>query len=84
MTIKVPLIFESTFSFLKGLNDIHPDHGGKTAFPLQGMSFTPSRGTTLIWPAGYTHPHHAYPALTGDTPKYIITGWFEYSCAPIK
>lgn len=25
MTIKVPLIFESTFSFLKGLNDIHPD-----------------------------------------------------------
>ena len=60
------------------LNDIEVEHGGKTAFPLQGSSFTPTRGTTLIWPAGYTHPHHAYPALTGETPKYIITGWFEY------
>lgn len=60
------------------LNDIDPDHGGKTVFPLQGMSLTPSRGTTVIWPAAYTHPHHAYPALTGETPKYIITGWFEY------
>ena len=63
------------------LNDIGPDDGGKTVFPLQGMSLTPSRGTTVIWPAAYTHPHHAYPALAGETPKYIITGWFEYSPA---
>ena len=60
------------------LNDIDPDEGGKTVFPLQGMSLTPSRGTTVIWPAAYTHPHHAYPALAGETPKYIITGWLEY------
>ena len=60
------------------LNDIDEEDGGKTVFPLQGMSLTPTRGTTVIWPAAYTHPHHAYPALTGSTPKYIITGWLEY------
>ena len=61
------------------LNDINEECGGQTVFPLQGMSLTPTRGTTVIWPAAYTHPHHAYPALTGETPKYIITGWFEYN-----
>ena len=61
------------------LNDIDEGDGAKTVFPLQNMSLTPTRGTTLIWPAAYTHPHHAYPALAGETPKYVITGWYEYT-----
>ena len=61
------------------LNDLPYEAGGRTIFPLQSrLGFRPEKGRMLIWPAAYTHPHHAYPALTGSTPKYIITGWFEY------
>ena len=61
------------------LNDVPHESGARTVFPLQQrISFRPERGRMLIWPAAYTHPHHAFPALSGDTPKYIITGWFEY------
>ena len=60
------------------LNDIDDDAGAKTVFPLHNIRLTPTRGTTVIWPAAYTHPHHSYPALTGERNKYIITGWFSY------
>ena len=53
------------------------EKGGCTAFPLQDrLMVKPTRGTMVIWPAAYTHPHHSFPDLGED--KYILTGWFQY------
>ncbi len=47
-----------------------------TYFPYQEKTVTPKIGRTVIWPAGWTHPH------IGVTPniglKYIATGWFYH------
>ena len=57
------------------LNDIPYESGGATDFLHQKCSFQPTRGTAVYWPATYTHMHRG-GFLTGDTPKYIATGWF--------
>jgi len=57
------------------LNDV--ERGGRTSFPLQEISFKPTAGTLMYWPAGYTHPHYATDDLECD--KYIATGWFSYN-----
>jgi hypothetical protein len=56
------------------LNDV--EKGGKTDFPVQGLSVTPKAGTMVIWPAAYTHPHRSAPDL--EEWKYIVTGWLQY------
>ena len=56
------------------LNDV--TKGGKTDFPVQGLSVEPTAGTMVIWPATYTHPHRSAPDL--QQYKYIITGWLQY------
>lgn len=50
--------------------------GGQTHFPLQNTTITPKTGSLLIWPAAYTHRHHATNDLKGD--KWIATGWFRF------
>ncbi len=57
------------------LNDV--ETGGRTEFKYQDVSFKPTAGTLVIWPAAYTHPHRANPDLVGK--KYIATGWFNYT-----
>lgn len=57
------------------LNDIPVENGGATDFLHQNCSFQPTTGTMVMWPATYTHMHRG-AFLTGDTPKYIATGWF--------
>lgn len=56
------------------LNDV--PNGGKTEFKHQEVSYTPTKGTLVIWPAAYTHVHRAAPDLVGT--KYIATGWLNY------
>lgn len=56
------------------LNDV--PEGGATEFWLQNKSVQPKMGTTVIWPAGYSHFHRSAPDLKSD--KYIATGWFVY------
>lgn len=56
------------------LNNV--ESGGETQFLYQSVKFKPSRGITLIWPAGWTHPHRGLPAE--HEVKYIATGWFVY------
>ena len=58
------------------LNDIPLENGGATDFYHQEISFQPKKGTVVLWPAAYTHVHRG-SFLTGDTPKYIATGWFS-------
>jgi hypothetical protein len=57
------------------LNDIPVENGGATDFLHQKCSFQPTVGTMVMWPATYTHMHRG-SFLTGDTAKYIATGWF--------
>jgi len=45
-----------------------------TEFPYQEMIVTPKEGRTVIWPAGWTHPHKGVTPNEGT--KYIATGWF--------
>lgn len=58
------------------LNDVLEENGGATDFPVQGVSIQPKRGTLVVWPAGYTHPHRSAPDLKQH--KYILTGWMVY------
>ena len=57
------------------LNDIPYENGGATDFYHQKISFQPTEGTIVLWPACYTHMHRG-AFLTGDIAKYIATGWF--------
>jgi len=45
-----------------------------TEFPYQDMVVSPAAGRTVIWPAGWTHPHKGVTPNVGV--KYIATGWF--------
>lgn len=57
------------------LNDVQ--QGGETQFMYQSKAYIPRKGVTLIWPAGWTHPHRGQPAPKET--KFIATGWFVYS-----
>jgi prolyl 4-hydroxylase len=49
--------------------------GGETEFPYQNVIFKAIKGSLIIWPADFTHPHKGIIAPTEE--KYIVTGWFE-------
>jgi len=57
------------------LNDV--EEGGETEFLYQHKRIKPTRGTLLIWPAGYTHTHRGNPPISND--KYVMTGWLEFT-----
>jgi len=57
------------------LNDV--SDGGATEFPYFDLKVTPEKGKTLIWPAEWTHAHRGCMVKKG--PKYIITGWMNFS-----
>lgn len=44
--------------------------GGETLFPRQSVSVEPSKGSTIIFPGVFTHPHAGLEVLTGY--KYIM------------
>lgn len=56
------------------LNDM-PDGEAETEFLYQKRRIKPTRGTCVIWPAGFTHIHRGNPVYTQD--KYILTGWYH-------
>jgi hypothetical protein len=55
------------------LNDM-PDGDGQTEFLYQKRRLTPTAGTVVMWPAGYTHVHKGNTVFSQD--KYILTGWY--------
>lgn len=54
-----------------------PDSGGETEFLFQKKRVDPEVGTTIIWPAYFTHPHRGNPVLQGR--KTYITGWYSFN-----
>ena len=61
--------------YIAFLNDVY--EGGETEFLYQRLRIPPTRGTIVIFPAGFTHTHRGNPPLKGS--KYIMTGWIEFS-----
>ena len=54
-----------------------PESGGETEFLFQSKRIEPEVGTTIIWPAYFTHPHRGNPVLSGR--KTYITGWYSFN-----
>lgn len=61
--------------YMTYLNDV-TDQGG-TEFLYQGVTITPKKGLTIIWPADWTHTHRGIPSPSET--KYIITGWYRFN-----
>lgn len=62
--------------FMTYLNDIAD---GGTLFAEQELYVPALKGLTLIWPAGFTHPHKSQ--VTYSSEKSIITGWLCHTFA---
>jgi hypothetical protein len=58
--------------FMTYLNDVED---GGTHFPYQDLITPCKKGLTLVWPAGFTHPHKGQISNTKE--KFIITGWLN-------
>jgi prolyl 4-hydroxylase len=47
--------------------------GGETLFDRQNLKFQPQKGSVLVFPSYYTHPHQSLPVTQGC--KYAFTSW---------
>lgn len=47
--------------------------GGETFFDRQNLKFKPQKGSVLVFPSYYTHPHQSLPVIQGC--KYAFTSW---------
>jgi prolyl 4-hydroxylase len=47
--------------------------GGETFFDRQDLKIKPKKGSAIVFPAYYTHPHQSLPIDTGQ--KYAFTSW---------
>ena len=59
--------------FTTYLNDV--ENGG-TEFLYQDCVTKAKKGSTIIFPAGWTHTHKGQ--ISENQEKYIITGWFNF------
>ena len=64
-------------AFMTYLNDV--DTGGETEFLYQNIRVKPQQGSTLFWPADYTHIHRGSAC---DQEKYTMTGWIQSRGCP--
>ena len=68
-----PSVINRHLVFSTYLNDV--EHGG-TEFLYQDCVTTAKKGSTIIFPAGWTHAHRGQ--ISKNQEKYIITGWFNF------
>jgi len=59
--------------FMTYLNDVED---GGTEFLYQNIITPAVKGSTIIWPAEWTHTHRGQISRTSE--KYIITGWLSF------
>ena len=60
--------------FMTYLNDVK--NGGTEFYYFPDLKIQARKGLTLIWPAGWTHPHRG--VVNNELEKYIITGWMVF------
>ena len=68
-----PSVINRHLVFSTYLNDV--ENGG-TEFLYQDCVTKAKKGSTIIFPAGWTHAHPV--RRRNDQDKYIITGWFNF------
>ena len=56
------------------LNDV--EEGGETVFPEYKLAAKPTKGSLLVFPPFWTHPHQAEIPKSND--KYIISTYLHY------
>jgi hypothetical protein len=62
-------------SLIAYLNDV--EKGGETEFKNefhQTYTFSPQKGSVLLFPSNWMYPHQAKPPISHD--KYVIVAWF--------
>jgi prolyl 4-hydroxylase len=47
--------------------------GGETLFDRQNIKVKPQKGSVVVFPSYYTHPHQSLPVIRGR--KYSFTSW---------
>jgi hypothetical protein len=47
--------------------------GGETFFDRQNIKVKPQKGSVVVFPSYYTHPHQSLPVIRGK--KYAFTSW---------
>jgi hypothetical protein len=68
-----PNVIQRHLVFSTYLNDV--ENGG-TEFLYQDCVTEAKKGSTIIFPAGWTHTHRGQ--ISKNQEKYIITGWFNF------
>ena len=68
-----PSVIKRHLVFSTYLNDV--ENGG-TKFLYQDCVTEAKKGSTIIFPAGWTHTHRGQ--ISENQEKYIITGWFNF------
>jgi len=68
-----PHVIQRHLVFSTYLNDV--ENGG-TEFLYQDYVTEAKKGSTIIFPAGWTHTHRGQ--ISQNQEKYIITGWFNF------
>ena len=68
-----PNVIQRHLVFSTYLNDV--ENGG-TEFLYQDCVTKAKKGSTIIFPAGWTHTHRGQ--ISQNQEKYILTGWFNF------
>lgn len=67
--------YNCTLSLVTYLNDDFK--GGELFFRLQGITYVPKEGDTVIFPSNFMYPHQALPVIEGI--KYSLVTMLDYS-----
>jgi hypothetical protein len=68
-----PTVINRHLVFSTYLNNVED---GGTEFLYQDCVTKAKKGSTIIFPAGWTHTHRGQ--ISENQEKYIITGWFNF------
>lgn len=71
-----PMNANRIMTYMVYLNNLDENGAGETEFLYQQLRIPPKENAMIIWPASYTHTHRGN-VVHGNTPKYVITGWFN-------
>lgn len=61
----------------------HVDEGGELIFPYQNLTFKPQKGSIVVLPCSYTHPHLSMPVTAGTKHICRITFKLDEECIKV-